>query len=68
MRELFVNNKGKIYFEKKELIILFLAMGLLCNGITVGFGILLIILIVYRIADRYFKKEYSKVLNTDFVN
>ena len=58
----------KIHFEKKELIILFLAIGFLCNGITVVFGILLILWIVYRITNRYFKKEYSKFLNADFVN
>jgi len=63
-----VKNNHEIHFEKKEIMILFLAVGFLTNGITVMFGMFLILLVIYRIINRNPKQESTEFLNTNFVN
>jgi len=63
-----VKNNQELYFGKKELSILFLSIVLLGNGITVGFGLFLITWVIFRVINRYFRKENSKNLSTNFVN
>lgn len=58
----------EIHFEKKEIMILFLATVFFINGITTMIGIFLILIIGYRIANSHHNKEKAKFVNTDFVN
>jgi|APSaa5957512535_1039671.scaffolds.fasta_scaffold05190_9 hypothetical protein len=63
-----MKNTHEIHLEKKEIVILFLMIGFLTNGITMIVGIFLAFWIVYRIVNRFSKHEDIEFLNTDFVN
>ena len=63
-----MKNTHEIHFEKKEIIVLFFAIGLLTNGITIIIGIFLIFWLGNRLLTRFFKQENIEFPNTEFVN
>ena len=63
-----MKNTYEIHLERKEIMILFLIVVFLTNGITMMIGVFLMFWISYRIVNRFPKQEYTKFPNTDFVN